>query len=534
MHSIYKKYFNTILQLGVVSMVIFGCQKSNDKFPDPYAGGKQPLGILMSTDAPTPQSGDIGSTVTFKATGLMPYKDSLHFYINSEPCQIVSLDSSSIKIQVPSTASTGVASLTVGDQIFFGPVFKVHGKLAIDPNFKATVGADRAVSDFLQLSDGRIILVGSFSDFNHLGAVKPINRIVQISKDGDVVRTLKTGIGADGNLDAIGQLPDGRIALAGSFSSFDTHIGQINNITLLNQDGSLDTMAVRTFSDVDTIPAFNGGTDGYISHLFVTGSQITAVGNFRYYLQKVYNHSDYSGVRDSLITDSVQVRNVIRFFSDGSLDSSFNYNFYQHKSKEGTNGPVNDAYMQADGKLIMVGNFTQYDGEDVNYIVRLNPDGSIDRSFKTGSGADNPVSSIRYNKNTHRFILAGSFNHFNGESHYGLVLLNDDGSVDESFKPSPMGSSIDSYTYAQQLSNGLILVNGYFKTYNGIQRGNFMVLDPSGELASGYNTTGNFDGRVYNGLETTNSNNQITVMLIGNFNKFDEQTMGNITRVVLK
>jgi hypothetical protein len=216
------------------------------------------------------------------------------------------------------------------------------------------------------------------------------------------------------------------------------------------------------------------------------------------------------------------------------LDSSFNYNFYQHKSKEGTNGPVNDAYMQPDGKLIMVGNFTQYDGEDVNYVVRLNPDGSIDRSFKTGSGADNPVSSIRYNKNSHRFVLAGSFNHFNGEPHYGLVLLNDDGSIDESFKPSPMGSGIDSYTYAQQLSNGLILVNGYFKTYNGIQRGNFMVLDPSGVLASGYNTTGNFDGRVYNGLETTNSNNQITVMLIGNFDKFDEQTMGNITRVILK
>lgn len=526
-------YWSGIMLSFIFSIAISGCQKEEQKFDNPYAGGKQPLGINVSIDPPSPASGETGSTVTFKATGLLPYKDSLRFYLNSEKCQVVGMDSNSIKVKVPETASTGVASLTVGDQIFFGPVFKVNGKLAIDNNFKATVGANRGVTDYLRLPDNRMILVGSFSDFNHKGAVKPINRIVLVSKDGEVERTLKTGTGANGNLAAIDRLSSGKIIIGGAFSSFDTHLGEMNNITLLNSDGSLDTMTIRTFSDVDTVPAFNGGTDGNITRLFVTGSQITAVGNFRYYMQHVYDKSDQAGLKDSLITDSVQVRNVIRLFSDGSLDSSFNYDFYRHRSKEGTNGPVSDAFMQADGKLVMVGNFTSYDGEAVNYIVRVNPDGSIDRSFKVGNGADNFIASVRYNETTHHYLLAGGFKYFNGEPHSGLVMLNEDGSVVESFKPSQMGSN-DLYLFAQQLSNGLILVNGYFKTYAGIQRGNFMVLDPTGKLAPDYNTTGNFNGIIARSFETTNTSGQTIVWLMGNFSRFDEQEMGNITRVVLK
>ncbi len=519
--------------MGVACVLILGCQKGIEHFDNPYAGGKQALGIHFSTDLPTPESGDIGSTVTFKATGLSPFKDSLTFFLNGEKCQIVSIDSNSIKVKISETASTGVASATVGDQIFFGPIFRVTGKLAIDPNFEATVGANRSIKDFLPLEDGRFILVGAFSDFNHQGAVKPLNRIVQISKDGKVIRTLKTGRAADGNLAAIGQLPDNKLVIGGSFSSFDTHQGEIHNITLLNKDGSLDSMEVRTFSDIDTVPAFNGGTDGSISRLFVNGNQITAVGNFRYYVQRIYNQSNVNGTLDTLITDSVEVRNVIRFFPDGSLDSSFNYNFYQHKSKEGTNGPVNDAFMQDDGKLVMVGNFTKYDQERVNFIVRINKDGSIDRSFRVGNGADNSISSIRYNKTTGHYVLAGAFHYFNGESHDGLVLLNKDGSVDETFKPAARGSN-DQYLFAQQLSNGLILVNGYFRIYDGVNRGNFMVLKPSGKLAPGYNTIGNLNGVVLRAYETKNSSGQITMMMMGTFDRFDEQSVGNITRLVLK
>lgn len=522
-----------VLLLGAFSLSLLSCQKKDQVFPDPYAGGKKPLGIKLSTDPPSPQSGDLGSSVTFKATGLVRYKDSLVFYLNNERAQVTAVDSNGVTVTVPQTASTGIGSLTVGDQIYFGPVFKVNGKLGIDDNFKALVGANGTVNDVLPLPDGRLILVGSFTDFEHKGAVKPINRIVLTSKDGEVDRSLKSGVAVDGYLNSIAGLSNGKIVIGGGFSSFDSHRGQIHNISVLNNNGSLDSIVVRSFLTQDTVPAFNGGTDGNIRKLFVYGNTITAVGSFSHYLQFVYGKSDYRQLRDSLITDSVRVKNLIRMFPDGSLDSSFNYDFQAHKSYEGPNGPISDGFMQDDGRLIITGQFTKYNGENVNNIVRLNTDGSIDRSFKVGNGADNFINSIRYNATTHRFMLAGGFQHFNGEPHSGLVMLNEDGTIDESFVPAQMGSN-DVYIFSQQLSNGMVLVNGFFKIYNGVHRGNFMVLDNKGALAQGYNTTGDLNGVVTQSLETTDATGNTLVMLMGGFDKFDEQSVGNITRLIFK
>lgn len=530
--NIIQRKSKLILCFGAMSALLYGCHKE-DNFANPYAGGREPLGIHLSTDPPSIESGNVGDLVTFKATGLVAYKDSMHFFLNNEEAAVTKLDSASITVKVPSSASTGVSSVIVGDEIYFGPVFRVKGKLGVDPNFKATVGANGSVNDFLQLNDGRILLVGSFSDFNHKGAVKPLNRIVLVSKDGEVDRSLNSGVGVDGYLSSIARLPDGKLVIGGGFSSYDTHRGEVFNITVLNRDGSPDTMLVRTFTTQDTVPAFNGGTDGNINRLFVHNNRITAVGSFRYYLQYVYGQSTQHTLRDSLVTDSIRVRNIVRLFPDGSLDSSFNYNFYTHQSKQGPNGPIFDAFMQDDGKLIIVGNFSQYNGENVNNIVRLNEDGTVDRSFKVGNGSDGPLLSIRYNDVTKRYILSGRFKQFNGETHNGLILLNKDGSTDESFKPLSLGSN-DIYTCAQQISNGMVLVNGSFQSYAGVFRGNFMVLDPTGKLAAGYNNTGSLQGIFSRGMEIRNSSGDLTVMMVGSFYKFDEQSMGNITRLLFK
>ncbi len=527
-----NRQIKIIILVLVASCSMISCQKEDDSFTNPYAGGREPLGISFSTDPPSPEAGVAGTEVTFKVSGLLPYKDSLTFYFNNETADVVAIDSNHIKVKVPESASTGIASLVVGDQIFFGPVFHVNGKIKIDNNFKATPGANNAVRDALQLPGGRLLFVGAFDDFNHLGTVEPLNRIVLTSKDGEVVRTLKSRKAVDGGyLNSIASLPDGRLIIGGGFSTYDTHRGEIHNLTVLNKDASLDTTVIKTFLKLDTVPAFNGGVDGNISELFVHGNTITAVGGFTWYLQYVYGKSDYRKERDSLITDSIQVRNVIRFFADGSLDSSFNYDYELHRSKKGPNGPIYDAYMQEDGKLIIVGNFTEYNGERVNFIARLDQYGDIDRSFKVGNGADHPISSITYNEGTEQYLLAGSFRHFNGSGKNGLVLLNKDGSTDQTFNPSTMASNA-SYRFAKQLSNGLIIVNGFFRNYEGVHRGNFMVLNEEGHLAEGYNTTGDFYGTITGALETKSTAGETLVMLYGGFNKFDEQTLGNVTRLV--
>lgn len=529
-----QKYYNALLLSGLCMMLLGSCKNNKEKvYDDPYAGGKPALGIRMSTDFPAPRLGDPGSTVTFKATGLMPYKSDLKFFINSELAEVVAVDSSGIKVKVPENASTGIGYVTIGDRIVFGPVFRVNGKLTLDNTFKALVGSNGYISKVLPLADGRMILAGSFSNYENKGSVKPLNRIVLISKDGELDRSLQVGDGVGGYLNTITTLPNGKMVIAGGFSTYDIHLGEVNNITVLNSNGTIDSMVVRTFLDRDTVPAFNGGVDGNIQRAFVHGNTITATGNFNFYLQRVYGKSDYRAKRDSLIVDSVRIKNLVRFFADGSLDSSFNYNFLLHRSNDGPNGPVNDAFMQEDGKLIIAGRFTRYNNESVNYIVRLNTDGTIDRTFKVGTGADNYISSITYNEGTRRFMLSGNFTRFDGKTQNGLVLLNEDGSVDPSFKGATKNAD-DNYAYARQLSNGMVLVSGYFKNYGGVHRGHFMLLDHTGALARGYNTTGDLDGVVNGVLETRNFAGQLQLLITGGFGKFDEQPAGNITRLLLK
>lgn len=527
------KYWNVLFLSGICVMLLGSCTTKEKVYDDPYAGGKPALGIKMSTDFPSPRLGDPGTTVTYRATGLVPYKSSLQFFLNGELAEVLSVDSSSIQVKVPENASTGIGYLTVGDRIVFGPVFRVNGKLGLDNTFKAQVGTNGFISQAFPLPDGRIILTGSFSDYENKGAVKPLNKIVLISKDGDLDRSLQTGSGVGGYLSGITALPNGKMVIGGGFSTYDVHLGEINNITVLNSNGTIDSMVVRTFLDQDTVPAFNGGVDGAVSNTFVHGNTITAVGGFNYYLQRVYGHGDYRGKRDSLITDSVRIKNLVRLFADGSLDSSFNYNFLLHRSYDGPNGPINDAFMTEEGKLILVGHFTKYNNEVVNNIVRLNIDGSIDRTFRTGGGTDFAISSITYNSTTRRYMLAGAFNTFAAKAQNGLVMLNEDGSVDPVFKGAARNSE-DSYSYAKQLSNGMVLVSGYFKSYAGVHRGHLAILDGTGVLVKGYNTTGDLDGAVNGVLETRNFSGQLQLLITGGFAKFDEQPAGNITRLLLK
>lgn len=522
-----------ILSVAVLCMILIIAACKKDKvYDDPYAGGKEPLGVSLSTETPSPSEAAPGTIITFKGRGLHKYKDSLLFNFNGEKAEIVNVDSSGIQVKVPVTASTGVTSVTIGDQIFFGPLFTVKGNLDIDNNYKVVVGANSWVSDVYRFADGRLLLIGDFLDYERKGIVRPISRIVLTSRDGEMDRSLQSGRGADGSLNSIAALPNGKLVVGGSFGSYDIHQAEIHNITVLNSNGSLDSMTVNTFTDKDTVPSFNGGTDGRISKVFVYNNRITAIGNFNYYLRHVYGRSDYLQERDSLITDSVLVRQLIRFHPDGSLDSSFNYDLTRHRSFDGANGPISDAYQQPDGKIIIVGRFTRYNGQPANNIARLNLDGSLDPGFG-GSGADNSISSIRFNETTQRLMLAGDFNRFDGAAHSGLVMLKPDGTVDEQFTAATRATN-EFYYCAQQLSNGLIIINGSFTSYDNVHRSGFMVLDRTGKLAQGYNNVADFSGVLVRIFETINTSGQTQTLIMGQFNRFNNKEINNVVRLLFK
>lgn len=545
------------LTLAFLTIIFVTACKKSVVYENPYEGGKEPLGISLSlATAPEPQEAAGGGTVTFAAKGLLPYKDLIVFSLNGQKAEILNVTATGITVKVPDEASTGVATLSVNDQVFFGPKFKVIGKVNVDREFRVSGGANREIVSYLPLTDERFIFVGSFTDYDGKGVILPVNRIVRALKNGGADASFRSG-GADGTLYGVAQLGD-KIITAGSFSGFYFNSGKatltnINNITRLSINGDVDSILVDTYSTTHSVapgipatgkkkavPAFNGGTNSLISKIFSYQNKITATGNFTYYVSKRYNLSRkpilISGIMlysDSIATDSVETPQVLRFNSDGSLDKTFRFNVSTNMGLPGGNGSVYSSFMQNDGKLIVVGAFNKFDDRAAGRIVRLNANGAVDETFNSGSGADQAIGSITYSPQNKKYLIVGSFSTYNGLPAKGMALLNEDGSLDQSFNSKGF-SSDGGATFAKQLSNGMIVVSGYFSTYNDVRRSGFMVLTATGELAKGYNAIGDFRGYVNDLYETTNSTGAMAVMMMGSFSQIDGTAANNITRLVFE
>ena len=102
---------------------------------------------------------------------------------------------------------------------------------------------------------------------------------------------------------------------------------------------------------------------------------------------------------------------------------------------------------EPDGKLLVGGNFTVYyptpaSFTNVNRLVRLNVDGTLDGIFNVGLGATNTVEgqskslveSVIHLPNG-QYLVAGTFNRFNGQARTNIVRLNNDGSLDNTYAP---------------------------------------------------------------------------------------------------
>ncbi len=153
---------------------------------------------------------------------------------------------------------------------------------------------------------------------------------------------------------------------------------------------------------------------------------------------------------------------IARLNKDGSLDPSF------HASTAYSNpifdiGKVNDIALQPDGKMIVGGTFTNMNGVEINRVARLNADGSLDNSFNVGQGASNTVNRV-YIQPDGKIILIGLFLSFNQLSHNGIVRLNANGSIDNSFQ-IPTGFNMIN-DLAIQADGKILIASTYFDGAN--------------------------------------------------------------------
>jgi uncharacterized delta-60 repeat protein len=118
---------------------------------------------------------------------------------------------------------------------------------------------------------------------------------------------------------------------------------------------------------------------------------------------------------------------IARVNDDGSLDETFD-------PGAGATGAVLALALDGSEKVLVGGDFTEFAGSTVGRIVKLESNGSIDSSFNVGNGANDTVQAISVLSDG-KLALGGSFNDFNGFDRSYVVRLTSDGAVDSSFNP---------------------------------------------------------------------------------------------------
>jgi len=551
------KYKIQLFLFGAIGLTtaIVSCQKERGLTEDPYAGGKKTLDLTFISRTIDPDVVNPGDVLSVRVKGLSKYINDFKVYVNEIEAEVIpaSTNDSTLTFKVPITASTGSMWITSQGQSFFGPIVKVGGKVSVDPNWKVINGATNntnglgtsAIFDIEPLPGGNFFLGGGFNDFELKGTEKlPIGGIAQILGDGAYSTSgvsFGKGVGgAEKYISSITRIPTGTQAgkyiIGGSFTSFNstrTNRQTLNNVARLNTNGSLDSLILRdvinpkpqeTYKNGDTVSAFNAGVDGAVRKTFVFNEQVYLIGNFNNYKRMYLPNSSF----DEKVYDNTRMRQMVRVNMDGSMDSTFHYNKSTRQSAIGANGIISDAMMQTDGKLILVGSFSTFNGVQANRIVRINLDGSVDNSFNAGSGANSDVISIRYNATTNKIVVGGSFTSFNGKAASGVNLLNADGSNVTTFNGQPITGGITNFV--GQLNNGKIIVAGTFNKYGDYLRQGFMVLEANGQLAVGYNNTGGFQGFIYDMIETSITNGT-QVIFVGNILRFNGTLPHNLLRL---
>ena len=264
------------------------------------------------------------------------------------------------------------------------------------------------------------------------------------------------------------QQPDGKILLGGIFVGL-SGFSKTSRLFRLNADYTVDTTFWAWANTVNSII----NSEVYDISLQSDG-KILVVGDFT--------------------TSFAQVpRNrIVRLNSDSTIDNTFNVGTGFGTS---TSNPVRVIKELSDGKILVGTNYTTYNGITVTRLLRLNSDGSVDDTFNIGTGPGSTVTCIEFQSDG-KMLVGGYFTTFNGVTVNRIVRLNTDLSIDDTFRintGTAFNSDVETITIQ---SDGKILVGGNFTTFNNVSANRLVRLNEDGSRDTTFNIGTGFNGRV--------------------------------------
>lgn len=264
-----------------------------------------------------------------------------------------------------------------------------------------------AVWAMVEQADGKILLGGRFAT-SHGVARKNIARVLA---DGSLDTAFDPGSGFDGPVRSLSVLENGRIIAGGDFRNYN---GQpATGVAVLSPKGVLLTGMPQTDQPMVRWVGAAGGK-------IYVGGEFTSIGGMA-----ARNFARLKATKSGKGGDE-------KLEPDEEMDAA-----------EGTNGTVFDGLVGEGGRVILVGAFTAYAGQSAGRICALAPSGKIDKKFNAGTGANGDIYSILRMEDG-RIVLSGAFTTFNGIPCNGAVRLQTDGTVDPTFRRSAL--AVDAIT----------------------------------------------------------------------------------------
>lgn len=297
-----------------------------------------------------------------------------------------------------------------------------NGNLVVNTNlysgFSSQIsnGYYESVKTAAKQTDGKIIVGGYFTTYNGIGK----NNIVRLNIDFSIDASFNIGTGFYGSsysqVDAIAVQPDGKVLIAGSFNSYNG-TAVAGNFVRLTATGQLDptfTSSALITKKIVIQP------DGKILVLDYEGiKRLNSNGS----LDATFASFPQANAMALLTNGKIIIAtyNVMKKLnSDGSVDNTF--------TQMSFNGAVNTLLIQPDGKIILGGTFTSFSNPSATSsllakgLARLDSNGNFDDAFDSGTGFNNDVRAIAMQSDG-KILVAGEFTRFDGAWTNGVVRL---------------------------------------------------------------------------------------------------------------
>jgi uncharacterized delta-60 repeat protein len=368
-------------------------------------------------------------------------------------------------------------------------------------------------------ADGKILIGGTFENL-----IGPDTKgIARLNADGSIDNTFDPAI--SGYVTCVKVQADGKILVSGDdFQENNKPMYRLNADGSIDNTFDFPTSLNATFSqsfDITSngklIVAFMVGSGNYIRRLNTDGTvdnTFSQIGDgwFNNAIRTVKvlpNDKIFVGGNFSNIAGFQAYKRLVLLNANGTPDNDFASNFVID------NGLVESIDVQEDGKIIIGGTFTNINGLVRNRVARLNADGTLDGGTVDnifGSGFTVGVGDIKVLANG-KILVVGSFSEYNGELANRIIALNSDGSVDETYD---FGSGFNSSAlHISMQADGKIIVGGTFGQFNGVNR--IKIVRLNGEClvnanvsVSGITLTSAQSGATYQWIDCDNGNAPIS------------------------